>query len=211
MDFEKFPKLTRFSQGWTITEKLDGTNAQIALVPCLNDADQDGIKGALLYVHNSIEDRNYAVFAGSRNRWLSLDKDNHGFAKFVYENAVELVKLGPGRHYGEWYGSSIQRGYGLKNGEKRFALFNTLRWEGNPDLPECCEVVHSFISNEYLEDPHRAAFNLMDALKRYGSFHVPGYDNPEGLVMFHRKSGVAFKKTFDYDEEGKWMQNKNVH
>jgi len=32
MEFEKFPSLTRFSQGWTITEKIDGTNAQVAVV-----------------------------------------------------------------------------------------------------------------------------------------------------------------------------------
>ena len=27
--FEPFPKLTRFSQDWTVTEKIDGSNAQI--------------------------------------------------------------------------------------------------------------------------------------------------------------------------------------
>ena len=33
MEFERFPSLTRFSHGWTITEKLDGTNAQVAIIP----------------------------------------------------------------------------------------------------------------------------------------------------------------------------------
>ena len=31
--FERFASLTRFSHGWTVTEKLDGTNACVLIVP----------------------------------------------------------------------------------------------------------------------------------------------------------------------------------
>jgi hypothetical protein len=201
MDFERFSSLTRFSQGWTITEKLDGTNAQVAWRP---KADYQSEPGAALTEHEG-----YYLFAGSRNRWLSLDKDNMGFARFVSHNVSELFKLGEGRHFGEWYGSGIKRGYGLTGGEKRFALFNSLRWKDNPDRPQCCEVVHTFIQDEYLNNPDGAAQGIMTMLKENGSYHAPGFMDPEGIVMFHRKSGVAFKKTFDYDEQGKWAEMKS--
>lgn len=199
MEFEKFPSLTRFSQGWTISEKLDGTNAQVALAPA-NDYEQPP-QNALA------EAGGFFLFAGSRNRWLQVGaKDNAGFARFVQDNAQELAKLGIGRHYGEWYGSGIQRGYGLKNGDKRFALFNSLRWADNPDKPECCETVYTFLHDEYADNPDGVARGAMAMMKEVGSFHVPGFMNPEGIVLFHRKSGTAFKKTFDYDEKGKWAE-----
>lgn len=203
MDFEKFGSLTRFSQGWTITEKLDGTNAQVALAPVTNY--QQTPQNAVA------EEEGFFIFAGSRNRWLQVGaKDNAGFARFVVDNAKELAKLGIGRHYGEWYGSGIQRGYGLTGGDKRFALFNSLRWRQNPDRPECCETVFTFLDDEYAHHPDGIARGIMNKLEREGSSHVPGFMNPEGIVMFHRKSGTAFKKTFDYDELGKWAELQEV-
>lgn len=196
MEFERFSSLTCFSQGWTITEKLDGTNAQIGWWP-INHWECEP-ENALL------ERKGFCLFAGSRNRWLSIENDNAGFARYAVANAEELFKLGEGRHFGEWYGSGIQRGYGLTGGEKRFALFNTLRWKDNPERPECCEVVHTFINNDYLDNPSSSAESIMSNLKENGSYQCPGFMNPEGIVMFHRKSSVSFKKTFDYDEKGKW-------
>ncbi len=64
------------------------------------------------------------MFIGSRTRWITAQDDNHGFARWVEGNKQELLKLGAGRHFGEWWGSGIQRGYGLQKGEKRFSLFN---------------------------------------------------------------------------------------
>ncbi len=207
MEFERFGSLTRFSQGWTITEKLDGTNAQIGIVHTPNAHVGDNEYGGIVAVQ-APDGLVYTLHAGSRNRWLSLERDNMSFARWVNENAEELVKLGPGRHYGEWYGSGIQRNYGLKNGDKRFALFNALRWSDPEVRPDCCEVVHAFALNEYLDCPNMAAMGVMSMMKDRGSFQVPGFMNPEGIVMFHRKSGVAFKKTFDYDEKGKWAEQQ---
>src|SRR5690606_23517611 len=83
------------------------------------------------------------IYAGSRNRWLTPDKDNFGFARWVAERAEALIPvLGPGLHYGEWWGKGIQRGYGVEN--KRFSLFNTARWADQhqrPDWPEDVYVV----------------------------------------------------------------------
>jgi hypothetical protein len=176
--FERFPSLTRFSQGWSISEKIDGTNAQVFIAnlidPNINHAQSVARVGDLY------------IFAGSRSRLITPDNDNHGFARWVRDNAEMLVStLGEGRHFGEWWGRGIQRGYGLD--EKRFSLFNTLRWK-QEDLPEGLYVVFE--------------------LKEKGSLAAPGFMDPEGIVMFHRASGVAFKKTFDYDEFGKWMENQ---
>jgi hypothetical protein len=75
----------------------------------------------------------------SRSRWITPDDDNFGFAAWVEANRDELLTLGPGRHFGEWWGSGIQRGYGLPKGEKRFSLFNVSRW--GESRPACCHVV----------------------------------------------------------------------
>lgn len=178
MDFEPFPKLMRLSKDWVVTEKLDGTNAQIVVT-------EDG-----------------QLIAGSRNRYLTADSDNYGFAKWVERNAEELLKLGVGRHFGEWYGNGIQRRYGLA--EKRFALFNTHRWGSNPTRPACCDVVPVLFEG-YGGDLQFLA-DCMEDLRDNGSKAVPGFMNPEGLVAFHKASGLMFKKTFEYDEAGKWAE-----
>jgi hypothetical protein len=196
--FERFPSLTRFSQGWSISEKIDGTNAQVFIAnlidPNINHAQSVARVGDLY------------IFAGSRSRLITPDNDNHGFARWVRDNAEMLVStLGEGRHFGEWWGRGIQRGYGLD--EKRFSLFNTLRWK-QEDLPEGLYVVPCIINNEYLNSPGTTAESALFELKEKGSLAAPGFMDPEGIVMFHRASGVAFKKTFDYDEFGKWMENQ---
>ena len=200
MVFERFPSLTRFSQGWSISEKIDGTNAQIFIYPSM---DYNG-KNFSSRCIASVDGLN--VFTGSRSRLITPDADNHGFARWARDNSEMLVRtLGEGRHYGEWWGQGIQRGYGLQ--EKRFSLFNTLRWK-QKDLPEGLYVVPCLIDNEYLDNPGQTAIEVLEVLKQTGSWANRGFMNPEGIVMFHRASGVAFKKTFDYDEYGKWMENQ---
>jgi hypothetical protein len=68
-----------------ITEKIDGTNASILITD-----DGSDIAGV-----------------GSRTRWITPEDDNHGFAKWVKANHEELLKLGPGHHFGEWWGNGI--------------------------------------------------------------------------------------------------------
>jgi hypothetical protein len=201
--FQPFPKLTRFSQDWTVTEKIDGSNAQIFIDPYIEDIDRKYV----LY-----NDKEYCVYAGSRSRFLTADKhgDHMGFAKWVQKYAEELVNtLGPGRHYGEWWGQGIQRGYDLK--EKRFSLFNVSRWkEEEVNKVPFLHVVPTLSSvGFYLRGPD--CFEaILDMLKETGSKAAPGYMNPEGIVMHHGRSGTLFKKTFDYDEEGKWKELQNA-
>lgn len=194
--FEKFPSLTRFSHGWTITEKLDGTNAQVIIT---TDEGHDD------YCLGSTSD-GVRVFAGSRTRLITPENDNYGFARFVSENIGPMIELlGEGRHFGEWVGKGVnKRGYGL--GQKVFALFNTHRWTG-AKLPDRVTVV-PVLAEGYLDNPGGAAMGAMSMLKANGSVFAPGFMDPEGVVMRHGPSGTIFKKTFDYDEQGKWAENQ---
>lgn len=192
-DFIPFAKIARFSREVIVTEKIDGSNAQVRIVPLEEHVDPTTMP-ALAVVDG------FVIGAGSRNRWLSLSDDNFNFAHWVAANAAELVKLGPGRHYGEWWGSGIQRGYGLPKGEKRFSLFNVARWENDAERPACCHVVPVI---------HRDTFDgmsvgrLMDELEASGSYAAPGFMKPEGIVIYHTQGNLSFKKTFEKDAAGK--------
>lgn len=209
--FEAFPKLTRFSHDWTVTEKIDGTNAQVIIVnknePDLTDGgsglgmgDDEQYLPQVLAVQGDL-----AILAASRTRMLSPNDDNYGFAKWVQRHAPDLFALGEGRHFGEWCGLGINRNYALPT--KRFALFNAARWTNNPDKPDCVDVV-PVLASGYLDNPSAAFDSVLRDLKQDGSHYSPGFMNPEGIVMFHRPSRTLFKKTFEYDEAGKWAENQ---
>jgi hypothetical protein len=178
-EFQAFRKIARLSRNIIITEKIDGTNG-------------------LIYI-----DEQNNIFAGSRNRWLwgSIEpekmENNHGFAAWVKENQEELLKLGKGHHYGEWWGKGIQRGYGLE--EKRFSLFNTARWEIN-STPACCSVVPILYKGIFDEEK---IITCLDALSIMGSQAAPGFRPAEGIVIYHTAAGVYFKKTIENDDKGK--------
>ena len=190
--FQGMPKITRLSRPCIITEKIDGTNAQVLVT-----------EGG-------------QVFAGSKKRWIMPEKDNFGFAAWVQEHADELRQLGLGRHFGEWWGQGIQRGYGLQ--EKRFSLFNVSRWQsprlmidGSCSLgdlgikrrlaPACCHVVPVLwtLAKLSLEDVGFALAGLV----RNGSCAAPGFMDPEGIVIYHTQGNVLFKKTLKNDDKGK--------
>jgi hypothetical protein len=170
--FPAFQSIPRLRRSCVISEKLDGTNALISI-------SDDG-----------------AIRAGSRNRWITPDDDNFGFARWVSEHP-ELAQLGPGLHYGEWWGSGIQRRYGLS--EKRFSLFNAGRWgAGGPDadkLPACCHVVPVLYTGNFDD---RAVDEALAKLAN-GSVAAPGFAKPEGIVIWLSASRSLFKYTLDGD------------
>lgn len=101
--FEDFPKIARLSRMMTITEKIDGTNAQIYITP--GSPEEPGIIATM----RDDSETDLIMFAGSRTRWITPEADNYGFAAWAKAHAEELFKLGAGRHFGEWWGSGIQR------------------------------------------------------------------------------------------------------
>ena len=124
MEFESFEKIARLNRGIVVTEKIDGTNGQIAF------------------------DEELKMYVGSRNQWITTANDNFGFAAWAYANEEELRGLGAGRHYGEWWGLGIQRRYGM--GRKVFSLFNTGRWSS--ERPSCCGLVPLLYAGHYSEN-----------------------------------------------------------
>lgn len=187
MDFVEFPKMTRLNREVVVTEKIDGTNAQVVIV---DKREADLPRGCTIV-------GDLAVGAGSRTRYITPDDDNHGFARWVKEHAEELSGLGPGRHFGEWWGCGIQRGYGLK--EKRFSLFNVGRWSNDPARPECCHVVPELARGLLI--PFLAMLpDWLETLRTEGSRAAPGFMRPEGIVVYHTHSGSGFKYTFDKND-----------
>lgn len=180
--FIEFPKIARLSRECVITEKLDGTNASIYIA-------EDGL-----------------FCTGSRTRWITPDEDNYGFSKWAHDNMDELMKLGPGHHFGEWWGTGIQRGYGLREGEKRWSLFNTHRW-GGADRPACCHVTPVLFTGMFGSTEIDMA---LDLLREEGSVASPGFMRAEGIVIYHRAANICFKKTIEKDDEYKGKTNEPV-
>lgn len=200
-EFKPMPKTPRLSREIVITEKIDGTNASVMIVP-ISDYGGDAPRGLPKLW---LEVAGYVLFAGSRTRWITPEDDNFGFARWAFDHAEELVKLGPGHHFGEWWGRGIQRGYGLA--DRRFSLFNVSRWllsethdERVVACPPCCDVVPVLYRGIF--DSQGAEWAL-NRLRDQGSFAAPGFMDPEGIMVYHTAAGQLFKKTLKGDEEGK--------
>ena len=201
--------MARLSREVIITEKIDGTNAQLLIAPLAND---EPIPAHSMGVFDIAGQLHYMA-AGSRARWITPDVDNAGFAAWVARNFEQLKTLGPGRHFGEWWGQGIQRKYGMT--EKRWSLFNVARWclhgetpgtiatadprivKTQDMLPPCCHLVPVLYRGVF--STVTADFTLAE-LKNYGSKAAPGFMNPEGIVVFHVAGNVGFKKTLEKDE-----------
>lgn len=205
--FEAFTKIPRLCRDMVVTEKIDGTNAQIHIVD-MSTPVSTAESRAFADQHWLALDGDLAMLAGSRSKYLTAGRDgvkgedNFGFAKWVQQNAAELFTLGVGRHFGEWWGLGIQRGYGQTS--KRFSLFNTHIWsDARGARPSCCDVVpvlaqYTFCTTKIQE--------CVERLSREGSVAAPGFMDPEGVVVFHGASGQLFKQTIKKDAEHKSAQ-----
>lgn len=210
MEFQEFPKMARLSRDIIVTEKLDGTNAAVVVAA----------RGEFTSPECIAQIGEFDVYAQSRTRFITPADDNFGFAAWVKANAEELTQgLGAGRHFGEWWGRGIQRGYGLQ--ERKFSLFNAIRWAAHdqdlqaiPSLdprqppkmqqrpPKCCDVVPVLIQGPFNTDAIDVCIKL---LRERGSYAAPGFMKPEGVVVFHTAGNVGFKKTLDHDGVPKSM------
>jgi len=180
IEFVPLDKIPRYFRNIIITEKIDGTNAQVHVL-------DDG-----------------TVLAGCRTRYVTPQSDNFGFAAWVLEHEDELRNLGPGRHYGEWFGVGIQRGYGITT--RRFALFNSTKWADA--RPACCAVVPVLFSGPHLADGVR---HSIDSLTSLGSSIAPGFLNPEGICIYHQASRHTYKVTIGDDGNKGQALTARVH
>jgi len=179
LEFKSFKKIKQLRDlRMTITQKIHGTNAHILVFE-----NEDGSKGLL---------------CGSRNRFITPENDNYGFASFCYSNKDEIVeKLGLGRHDGEWCGLGVNSGEGLK--ERRFLLFDWWRYERS--LPERIGTVPVLYDGN---DISSSMINTVaETLKTSGSKveGAEGFMRVEGVVVMI--GGQRYKKVFE-PESTKW-------
>jgi hypothetical protein len=179
LTFEEFPKIARLNRDCMISEKIDGTNAQVII-------GEDG-----------------EMVAASRSRLIYPEDDNFGFARWAREHAEELRTLGAGRHFGEWWGSGIQRRYGQET--KRFSLFNAARW--GSERPACCDVVPVLYRGRFSTE---AVSDCIARLRESGSVAAPGFMKPEGVIVWHEAARVGFKVTLERDEEPKSVADRTA-
>jgi hypothetical protein len=168
-EFQEFPKISRFyEQNVVVTEKIDGTNGLIW-----------------------ISDDRQEIKAGSRNRWITIEDDNYRFAAWVHHNKDELLNLlGPGYHYGEWWGKGIQHGYGMKR--KVFSLFNSKRWRGlhSADMIcDCVPILYDGLITPEIIDQYSKPLPSSKASEKYGVQCL----KPEGVMMYFTKANIYFK------------------
>lgn len=168
-----------------VSEKIDGTNASV-FIPQPEEADKYARK----------------VMAGSRNRWLEPGDDNYGFAAWVEMHWEELLQLGPGHHFGEWWGKGIQRNYGMT--ERRFSLFNVAKWSDPNARPSVCHVVPVLYTGPFYTTMVDV---IISALREKGSVAAPGFMDPEGIIIYHTAANYLFKKTVKGDEMGKSQES----
>jgi hypothetical protein len=196
-EFVAWPKTPRMFRDMIVTEKIDGTNAAVMVRPL------DWIGGDAPRDHETVvvrHDEAFAVGAQSRKQLIRPGKgtDNYGFAQWVHERADQLVELlGPGRHFGEWWGKSIQRGYGMP--VRGFSLFNVHRHAGRSEAFDdgtFLTVVPTLYQGQFSS---MAVRDCAEELHLNGSVAAPGFKDPEGIIVFHVAANRTFKYTLDGD------------
>ena len=203
LEFTSFPKVPRLVKPMVLTEKIDGTNGQIVFInqeDITSEQDQVRADKFSIKVLDFGREKVY-VLAGSRNKYLKVTDDNFRFAHWVHSYAQELFDaLGEGRHYGEWFGKRIQRGYGLD--AQYFALFNVGRYGYYGYCPKA-EDFYGVPGLTVVPTLYQGEFNLgtVEAvhadLMETGSRAAAGFDRPEGVMVFHEAARQLFKYTGD--------------
>jgi hypothetical protein len=178
VEFRPWPKIGRpKTNRITISEKMDGTNACIII--------QDGlIKGVQ-----------------SRNRLITPENDNAGFANYVQTNRETLITLGDGYHYGEWCGPGIQKNpHNLE--QKTLYLFNTFR--PVETLPVGVKMVQILYEGPHSEEEINKAYTEL-----WESALREGY-TPEGIIVYSHAIRTHFKYTYA-NQEGKWANGTTIN
>jgi len=205
VEFSPWPKTPRLFRDITVTEKLDGTNAAVQIVPVAELDRWTNDEGVVISFYDpqpiAVVD-GLAIFAQSRNRLIFPGKttDNYGFAGWVERNAASLVEdLGEGIHYGEWWGQGIARKYDAQH--KTFSLFNTARYADITFTTPGLDIVPVLYEGPF--DQHQVDHALA-TLSLGGSVASPGFKKPEGIIVYHSASRQVFKVTLDSNDQGKW-------
>lgn len=208
IEFQPWPKIPRLFRPVTVTEKIDGTNACVVVDtnPPADASEGDRVDGGIV-ARIDQDGAWFPVLVGAQSRRHTIipEVDNYGFASWVFSNADYLANtLGPGRHFGEWWGKGIGRGYGLP--ERRLSLFNVRRWYGTEFTHPQLELVPVlYHKRDYSDALVRIG---MHKLMKTGSMAAPGFDRPEGVVIFFEDANQCFKVTIEQDAKPKSLASE---
>jgi hypothetical protein len=171
LTFTPWPKIHRLFRDVVVTEKINGTNAAIGVT------------------------EDYEVYAQSRKKLIFPGKqtDNYGFAGWVQENRGDIIELlGPGLHFGEWFGEGIQGNPNQMSG-KWFALFNAPRWRIAP-LPERVITVPILYEGPFSEAKVlECVADVRDNGSKLGG-------KAEGVVVYFTVNNMSFKIMCENDD-----------
>jgi hypothetical protein len=140
----------------------------------------------------------YRVWVQDRHRIVTPDQhDLQGVAAWARAHAAELAEtLGPGIHFGEWWGYKVCRGYGLPAGDRRFSLFNTARWRFIDGTQVPSLYIVPILWEGPLGDNWGTVMEQVQKLEVEGSAAVPGYRFPEGVMLYHAGADTMMKHHF---------------
>lgn len=204
-----WPTIPRLTESLIVTEKLDGVFGKIHISdypPSTYTSDHT--------VTKTPDGRAFIVTAATRDFKLKHDTDYFGFREWVYAHAQSLAMiLGPGDHFGEWWGGGIRRGYGLPDGDRRFSLFDFNRWSSmigqTLEMTEVDEIrvvpIITTLSSFDSSDIHR----LLDLLRRTGSYAEVGYKPAEGVVIYNT-DGLPVVKAVLKDDRPKLLDKPAI-
>lgn len=204
MEFTDFGKIPRLNREWVVSEKIDGTNAAVII--------EEGPDG-------------YVVGAQSRNRLITPDDDNFGFAQWVEDNATLLADtLGEGVHFGEWAGPGIQKNPHELD-ERKFFLFIPARYMGiisDEAWRAGVVVVPTFGLAVNLGTLYKGVEDVLEMLRDTGSFahyvshpdsdfvgEPYGRGKAEGVVVYSTAARQAFKVTTKDDDIPKALAERS--
>lgn len=210
---KRWPDVPRLFRDVTLTEKLDGHTAALHIEPVrsrrIAGITELPVRPGDVFSVDEAEFTFYRVSVQNRTRLVTMHEDVAGIAAWAMENAAGIVAaLGPGIHFGEWWGYKICRGYGLPPGDRRFSLFNTARWAAlnGTQVPGLFSV--PVLWEGSLENNWDAIGTQLDLLKSRGSVAAPGYAYPEGLVMYHHDGDTMYKVRIPEHNRKNIRQNK---
>jgi RNA ligase len=210
----KFGSIPRLFRPVVITEKIDGTNAavhvEVVMSPIPATPRGLDVQTEPGDIVDWEHDRVLRVTAQSRTRLITVADDNFGFARWVASHAGPLTEtLGEGLHFGEWWGYKIQRGYDLAKDERRFSLFNVKKWAHLDGTQVKGLHVVPVVAEPDLSDDILGISEAANSLRSTGSLAAPGFDNPEGIVVYWPSGSVLFKYTFIGDGH-KWEKGQTA-
>ena len=149
----------------TISEKIDGTNAQVFVVAEDRGRRQPGrgLGGSLRKRTTSVSRRGSPIMLTS-----------------CASSAQDVISA-------EWYGRGIQRRYGLQ--DRRFALFNSCT-DGPRSARRAAAIVPVLTTRTMGAD---VVSECLETLRSGGSLARSGFHAPGGIVIYHHASGGMFR------------------